>query len=36
MDGLTDYSDMSSSQDGVTELLVIASDSLEGNFEYRP
>jgi hypothetical protein len=36
MNGLTDYSDMSSSQDGVTELLIIASDSLESNFEYRP
>lgn len=33
---LTDYSDMSSSQDSVTELLVIASDSLESNFEDGP
>jgi hypothetical protein len=36
MNGLTDYSDMSSGKDSVTELLIIASDSLESNFEYRP
>jgi hypothetical protein len=32
MNGLTDYSDMSPSKDSITELLVIASDSLESNF----
>jgi hypothetical protein len=33
---LTDYSDMSSSQDSITELLIIASYSLESDIKYRP
>jgi hypothetical protein len=32
---LTDYSDMSSSQDSITELLIIASYSLESDIKYR-
>jgi hypothetical protein len=33
---LTDYSDMSSSQDSITKLLIIASYSLESDIKYRP
>jgi hypothetical protein len=33
---LTDYSDMSSSQDSITKLLIIATYSLEIDIKNRP